>query len=82
MLPSSFQLHDPPMGGRGRRSLVLTNSQGHTLDLEMDTPENQAQQRAEAVSRLKLLPVPGQMQEQVRGTEILISQDTPVSGMQ
>ncbi|XP_063320993.1 pleckstrin homology domain-containing family N member 1 [Pelmatolapia mariae] len=65
MLPSSFQLHDPPMGGRGRRSLVLTNSQGHALDLEMDTPENQAQQRAEAVSRLKLLPVPGQMQEQI-----------------
>uniref|UniRef100_A0A3Q4GZH2 Pleckstrin homology domain containing, family N member 1 n=1 Tax=Neolamprologus brichardi TaxID=32507 RepID=A0A3Q4GZH2_NEOBR len=67
MLPSSFQLHDPPMGGRARRSLVLTNTQGHALDLEMDTPENQAQQRAEAVSRLKLLPVPGQMQEQVRG---------------
>ncbi|CAI5647271.1 unnamed protein product [Oreochromis niloticus] len=65
MLPSSFQLHDPPMGGRGRRSLVLTNSQAHALDLEMDTPENQAQQRAEAVSRLKLLPVPGQMQEQI-----------------
>uniref|UniRef100_A0A3Q0R7I1 Pleckstrin homology domain containing, family N member 1 n=1 Tax=Amphilophus citrinellus TaxID=61819 RepID=A0A3Q0R7I1_AMPCI len=66
-LPSSFQLHDPPMGRRCRRSLVLTNSQGQSQDLEIDTPESQAQQRAEAVSRLKLLPAPSQVQEQVRG---------------
>lgn len=81
LLPSPFQLRTPPMGRRCRRSLVLTNSQGQALGLEMDTPQIQAEQRAEAVSRLKLLPVPGQLQEQVRNTEIPISQDTLVSGM-
>ncbi|XP_063741535.1 pleckstrin homology domain-containing family N member 1 isoform X2 [Eleginops maclovinus] len=65
LLPSSFQLHTPPMGRRCRRSLILTNSQGQALDLEMDTPQSQAEQRAEAVSRLKLLPMPSQVQEQV-----------------
>lgn len=69
------------MGRRCRRSLVLTNSQGQALGLEMETPQSQAEQRSEAVSRLKLLPVPGQVQEQVRNTDILISQDTLVSGM-
>uniref|UniRef100_A0A672ZXJ9 PH domain-containing protein n=1 Tax=Sphaeramia orbicularis TaxID=375764 RepID=A0A672ZXJ9_9TELE len=59
LLPSSFQLRTPPMGRRCRRSLVLTNSQGHALGLE--TPQSQAEQRAEAVSRLKLLPMPGQV---------------------
>uniref|UniRef100_A0A3Q3KJI3 PH domain-containing protein n=1 Tax=Monopterus albus TaxID=43700 RepID=A0A3Q3KJI3_MONAL len=56
LLPSSFQLHTPPMGRRCRRSLVLTNPQGQALGLEMETPQSQAEQRAEAVSRLKLLP--------------------------
>ncbi|XP_061592330.1 probable pleckstrin homology domain-containing family N member 1 isoform X2 [Cololabis saira] len=64
LLPSSFQLRTPPMGKRFRRSLVLTNSQGQALGLEMETPQSRAEQRAEAVSRLKLLPVPGQVQEQ------------------
>ncbi|XP_029291901.1 pleckstrin homology domain-containing family N member 1 isoform X2 [Cottoperca gobio] len=65
LLPSSFQLCTPPMGRRCRRSLILTNSQGQALGLEMETPQSQAEQRAEAVSRLKLLPTPGQMQEQI-----------------
>ncbi|KAI9530883.1 hypothetical protein NQZ68_000374 [Dissostichus eleginoides] len=64
LLPSSFQLHTPPMGRRCRRSLILTNSQGQALGLEMETPQSQAEQRAEAVSRLKLLPVPSQVQEE------------------
>uniref|UniRef100_A0A3B4TXZ8 Pleckstrin homology domain containing, family N member 1 n=1 Tax=Seriola dumerili TaxID=41447 RepID=A0A3B4TXZ8_SERDU len=59
LLPSSFQLRTPPMGRRYRRSLVLTNSQGQALGLEMESPQSQAEQRADAVSRLKLLPVPG-----------------------
>ncbi|XP_035864243.1 probable pleckstrin homology domain-containing family N member 1 isoform X1 [Sander lucioperca] len=65
LLPSSFQLRTPPMGRRCRRSLVLTNSQGQALGLEVETPQSQAEQRAEAVSRLKLLPAPGQVQEQI-----------------
>uniref|UniRef100_A0A8C4IAD6 Pleckstrin homology domain containing, family N member 1 n=1 Tax=Dicentrarchus labrax TaxID=13489 RepID=A0A8C4IAD6_DICLA len=56
LLPSTFQLRTPPFGKRCRRSLVLTNSQGQALGLEMETPQSQADQRAEAVSRLKLLP--------------------------
>ncbi|XP_029975722.1 pleckstrin homology domain-containing family N member 1 [Salarias fasciatus] len=60
LLPSSFQLCTPPTGRRCRRSLVLTNSQGQALGLEAET-----QQRAEAVSRLKLLPPPGRLQEQI-----------------
>ncbi|KAM6924760.1 LOW QUALITY PROTEIN: uncharacterized protein plekhn1 [Xenentodon cancila] len=64
LLPSSFQLCTPPLGKRCRRSLVLTNSQGQALGLEMEAPQSQAEQRAEAVSRLKLLPVPSQVQEQ------------------
>uniref|UniRef100_A0A4W6CG85 Pleckstrin homology domain containing, family N member 1 n=1 Tax=Lates calcarifer TaxID=8187 RepID=A0A4W6CG85_LATCA len=63
LLPSSFQLRTPPMGRHCRRSLVLTNSQGQALGLEMETPQSHAEQRAEAVSRLKLLPAPGQVQE-------------------
>lgn len=69
------------MGRRCRRSLVLTNSQGQALGLEMETSQSQAEQRAEAVSRLKLLPMPSQLQEQVRNKDILVSQDTLVSGM-
>ncbi|KAG7520087.1 hypothetical protein JOB18_022713 [Solea senegalensis] len=65
LLPSSFQLHTPPMGKRCRRSLVLTNSQGETVTLDMETGQSQAEQRAEAVSRLKLLPMPSQMQEEI-----------------
>lgn len=65
LIPSNFQLCTPPMGRRCRRSLVLTNSQGQALGLEMETPQSQAEQRSEAVSRLKLLPVPGQVQEQI-----------------
>ncbi|KAM9343769.1 putative pleckstrin homology domain-containing family N member 1 [Pholidichthys leucotaenia] len=64
LLPPSFQLVDPPVGRRCRRSLVLTGSQGPSLGLEME-PQSQAQQRAEAVSRLKLLPVPSHVQEQI-----------------
>ncbi|KAG7227090.1 hypothetical protein INR49_022437 [Caranx melampygus] len=63
LLPSSFQLRTPPMGRRYRRSLVLTNSQGQAL--EMESPQSQAEQRAEAVSRLKLLAAPCQVQEQM-----------------
>ncbi|XP_041861023.1 probable pleckstrin homology domain-containing family N member 1 isoform X2 [Melanotaenia boesemani] len=59
--PYSFQLRTPPLGRRCRRSLVLTNS----LSLNMETPQSQADQRVEAVSRLKLLPVPSQVQEQM-----------------
>ncbi|XP_074501078.1 uncharacterized protein plekhn1 isoform X1 [Sebastes fasciatus] len=65
VLPSSFQLRTPPMGRRCRRSLVLTTPQGQTLCLDVDSPQSQAEQRAEAVSRLKLLPAPGQVQEQI-----------------
>ncbi|XP_034733415.1 probable pleckstrin homology domain-containing family N member 1 isoform X1 [Etheostoma cragini] len=64
LLPSSFQLRTPPMGRRCRRSLVLTNPQGKALGLEVETPQSQAEQRAESVSRLKLLSAPGQVQEQ------------------
>lgn len=69
------------MGRRYRRSLVLTNSQGKALGLEMDEAQRQEAQRAEAVSRLKLLPAPIQADEQVRSPETLISRDTPASGM-
>ncbi|CAJ1085394.1 pleckstrin homology domain-containing family N member 1 isoform X3 [Xyrichtys novacula] len=58
---SPFQLSTPPMGRRCRRSLVLINSQGQ----ETESPQRQAEQRAEAVSRLKLLPVPSQVHEQI-----------------
>ncbi|XP_056130884.1 LOW QUALITY PROTEIN: probable pleckstrin homology domain-containing family N member 1 [Lampris incognitus] len=64
LLPSSFQLRTPPMGRRCRRSLVLTNTQGQALGHEMESPQSQADQRAEAVSRLKLLPAPNPVQEQ------------------
>ncbi|XP_060930557.1 probable pleckstrin homology domain-containing family N member 1 [Limanda limanda] len=64
-LPPSFQLHTPPMGKRGGRSLVLTHSKGKAVSLDMEFPPSHAEQRAEAVSRLKLLPVPSRMQEQM-----------------
>ncbi|KAF7657742.1 hypothetical protein LDENG_00022770 [Lucifuga dentata] len=64
LLPPSFQLRTPPTGRRFRRSLVLTNSHGQTLGLEMDTHQSQVEQRAEAASRLKLLPAPSSVQEQ------------------
>uniref|UniRef100_A0A3Q2DUB4 Pleckstrin homology domain containing, family N member 1 n=1 Tax=Cyprinodon variegatus TaxID=28743 RepID=A0A3Q2DUB4_CYPVA len=63
-LPSSFQLRTPPMGRRTRRSLVLANNKATSFDMEM--PQSEEEQRAEAVSRLKLLPMPCQVQEQVR----------------
>ncbi|KAK0150951.1 Pleckstrin y domain-containing family N member 1 [Merluccius polli] len=68
VLPSSFQLCTPPLGKRCRRSLVLTNSQGRTLGLELEPAHRPSQQqRAEAVSRLKLLTAPcPPVQEQVR----------------
>uniref|UniRef100_A0A3P8V3X9 Pleckstrin homology domain containing, family N member 1 n=1 Tax=Cynoglossus semilaevis TaxID=244447 RepID=A0A3P8V3X9_CYNSE len=69
LLPSSFQLHTPPMGKRCRRSLVLTNPHGHALSLDMDPSPSKAEQRAEAVSKLKLLPMPGQIQEKVRNIQ-------------
>ncbi|XP_065817635.1 pleckstrin homology domain-containing family N member 1 isoform X2 [Labrus bergylta] len=65
LMSSPFQLSTPPMGRRCRRSLVLINSQSEALGLDTETPQRQAEQRAEAVSRLKLLPVPGQVLEQI-----------------
>eukprot|EP00066_Takifugu_rubripes_P031005 XP_011620271.1 PREDICTED: pleckstrin homology domain-containing family N member 1 [Takifugu rubripes] len=65
LLPPSFQLCTPPLGKRNRRSLVLTNSRGDALGPETESRQGQAEQRAEAVWRLKLLPVPGQLQEQM-----------------
>ncbi|XP_076019597.1 uncharacterized protein plekhn1 isoform X2 [Genypterus blacodes] len=62
--PTTFQLCTPPMGRRCRRSLVLTNCQGLTLGQEADIRSSEVEQRAEAVSRLKLLPSPVSMQEQ------------------
>ncbi|KAM3872585.1 uncharacterized protein plekhn1 [Diretmus argenteus] len=59
-----FQLRTPPMGKRSRRSLVLTNVQEHAVGLEMESHHSQAEQRAEAVSRLKLLPAPSPVAEQ------------------
>uniref|UniRef100_A0A8C7VQ75 Kelch like family member 17 n=1 Tax=Oncorhynchus mykiss TaxID=8022 RepID=A0A8C7VQ75_ONCMY len=53
LLPSSFQLRTPPLGKRCRRSLVLIQGQG----LEMEGPQG-PDQRAKAVSRLRLLPAP------------------------
>lgn len=60
---------------------MLTNSKGQALAQEVDVPQSHEEQRAEAVSRLKLLPLPGQQQEQVRNKDALVSQDIPVSGM-
>lgn len=57
---------------------MLTNSKGQFLGQEMDIPQSHEEQRAEAVSRLKLLPMPGQQQEQVRNKDALVSQDTLV----
>lgn len=68
LLPPSFQLCTPPLGKRNRRSLVLTNSRGDVLGPETESRQGQAEQRAEAVWRLKLLPVPGGLQEQVCDT--------------
>lgn len=65
LLPQSFQLCTPPLGKRNRRSLVLTNSRGDALGPETESHQRQAEQRAEAVSRLKLLPAPGRLLEQV-----------------
>ncbi|XP_068604264.1 probable pleckstrin homology domain-containing family N member 1 [Brachionichthys hirsutus] len=60
-----LQLCTPPMGKRSRRSLILTNPQGQGPLRERQNPEGQAELRAEAVSRLRLLPTPGQLQEQI-----------------
>lgn len=60
---------------------MLTNSKGQALGQEVDIPQSHEEQRAEAVSRLKLLPMPGQQQEQVRNKDALVSQETLVSGM-
>uniref|UniRef100_A0A3Q2QHT2 Pleckstrin homology domain containing, family N member 1 n=1 Tax=Fundulus heteroclitus TaxID=8078 RepID=A0A3Q2QHT2_FUNHE len=65
LLPSSFQLRTPPLGRRTRRSLVLANTQAQAPGLDVETPQSQAEQRAEAVARLKLLPMPSQVQEQM-----------------
>lgn len=51
---------------------MLTNSKGQALGQEVNIPPSHEEQRAEAVSRLKLLPMPGQQQEQVRNK---VSQD-------
>ncbi|XP_061657621.1 probable pleckstrin homology domain-containing family N member 1 isoform X2 [Syngnathoides biaculeatus] len=61
---SSFKLCTPPMGRHSRRSQVLNHSQGHALDLELESPQGQVERRAEAVSRLKLLTAPSKGQEQ------------------
>lgn len=60
---------------------MLTNSKGQALGQEVEIPPSHEEQRAEAVSRLKLLPMPGQQQEQVRNKDALVSQDALVSGM-
>lgn len=60
---------------------MLTNSKGQALGQEVDIPPSHEEQRAEAVLRLKLLPMPGQQQEQVRNKDALVSQDALVSGM-
>lgn len=60
---------------------MLTNSKGQALGQEVDIPPSHEEQRAEAVSRLKLLPMPGQQQEQVRNKDAFVSQDALVSGM-
>lgn len=60
---------------------MLTNSKGQALAQEVDIALNHDEQRAEAVSRLKLLPMPGQQQEQVRTKDALVSQDALVCGM-
>nr|XP_015823163.2 probable pleckstrin homology domain-containing family N member 1 [Nothobranchius furzeri] len=65
LLPSSFKLQTPPLGRRCRRSLVLTNSHAKAPGPDPESSQSQPGQRAEAVSRLKLLPVPGQVQEQI-----------------
>ncbi|XP_077371101.1 uncharacterized protein plekhn1 isoform X2 [Festucalex cinctus] len=62
--PSSFKLCTPPMGRHSQRSLVMTNSQGHAPGLETENPQSQVVERAEAVSRLKLLTAPSKRQEQ------------------
>ncbi|MEQ2193328.1 hypothetical protein XENOCAPTIV_007937, partial [Xenoophorus captivus] len=61
-----IKLRTPPMGRRSGRSMVLANTQAQIPFRDMETPQSQAVQRAEAVSRLKLLPMPSQVQEQVR----------------
>lgn len=66
LLPSSFQLRTPPMGRRTGRNLALANTQAQVSGLHVEMPQSQAEQRAEAVSKLKLLPMPGHVQEQVR----------------
>ncbi|XP_008411565.1 pleckstrin homology domain-containing family N member 1 isoform X1 [Poecilia reticulata] len=65
LLPSSFQLRTPPMGRRAGRNLVLANTQAQVSGLDVEMPQSQAEQRAEAVSRLKLLPMPGHVHEQM-----------------
>uniref|UniRef100_A0A3Q2YMV0 Pleckstrin homology domain containing, family N member 1 n=1 Tax=Hippocampus comes TaxID=109280 RepID=A0A3Q2YMV0_HIPCM len=62
--PSSFKLRTPPMGRHNRRSLVVTKSQGDAPGREKESPRGQVEQRAEAVSRLKLLNAPSKGQEQ------------------
>ncbi|MEQ2254362.1 hypothetical protein ILYODFUR_002968 [Ilyodon furcidens] len=53
------------MGRRSGRSMVLANTQAQIPFRDMEMPQSQAEQRAEAVSRLKLLPMPSQVQEQI-----------------
>lgn len=77
LLPPSFQLCTPPLGKRSRRSLVLNNSRGDALGPETESHQRQAEQRAEAVSRLKLLPLPGRLQEQVCDPPRRRSANTP-----
>ncbi|XP_019906971.1 pleckstrin homology domain-containing family N member 1 isoform X2 [Esox lucius] len=60
LLPSSFQLNAPPPGKRSQKSLVLCRGQG----VEREDSESPAEQRAEAVSRLRLLPDPKSNQEE------------------
>lgn len=71
LLPPAFQLCTPPMGKRSRRSLVLTSPRGDPLGPVVEPPQGQAEQRAEAVSRLKMLPMPGRLQEQVGGAPVV-----------
>ncbi|XP_061910260.1 probable pleckstrin homology domain-containing family N member 1 isoform X2 [Entelurus aequoreus] len=68
---TNFQLRTPPMGRHSRRNLLQANSQVQALGSDMGT---QADQRAEAVSRLKLLTAPSKGQEQAHlGSNFVIN---------
>ncbi|XP_077467101.1 uncharacterized protein plekhn1 [Stigmatopora argus] len=58
---SSLKLCTPPVGRHIRKNPVPTSSQGHA-------PQTQVEQRAQAVSKLKILTAPSKAQEPARST--------------